>query len=183
MERALAIDEKVYGRDHPELAADMSNLAGLLEAQVRALRVARPTVAQGEHDEAEPLYVRSLEIRKNALGGNHPDVAQSLRDLALLLWRTGRSQEAIPLQEKAIAIRKRRGETAVVAKYEDELAKLQAGEASPYRESQFTSAVSSSRRLPRRRSSTFTSRLRTILRGDRITTAYSALPDVSFDEE
>jgi len=33
--QALAIDEKVYGKDHPEVATDMNNLAHLYEAQVR----------------------------------------------------------------------------------------------------------------------------------------------------
>jgi len=36
MEAAIAIDEKVYGRNHPELATDLNNLAGLLESQVRS---------------------------------------------------------------------------------------------------------------------------------------------------
>ena len=36
--RALAIDEKVCGLDHPKVAADLGNLAQLLKAQVRAFR-------------------------------------------------------------------------------------------------------------------------------------------------
>lgn len=38
-ERALAIDEKVYGKTHPQVAFDVTNLAALLEAQVRAMAV------------------------------------------------------------------------------------------------------------------------------------------------
>ena len=37
-QRALAIDEKVLGPDHPDVAADLNNRAGLLESQVRATR-------------------------------------------------------------------------------------------------------------------------------------------------
>ena len=33
--RSLAIDEKVYGPDHPSVATDLNNWALLLEAQVR----------------------------------------------------------------------------------------------------------------------------------------------------
>ena len=33
--QALAIDEKVYGKDHPDVAIDLNNLAGLYKAQVR----------------------------------------------------------------------------------------------------------------------------------------------------
>ena len=56
--------------------------------------------SQGRYAEAEPLYqrtvnnltsctetklaTRSLTIRENALGPNHPEVAQSLNNLALL---------------------------------------------------------------------------------------------------
>lgn len=36
--RSLAINENVYGPDHPEVATDLINWAGLLESQVRAIR-------------------------------------------------------------------------------------------------------------------------------------------------
>lgn len=36
--RALAIDEKVYGRDHPEVATVLHNIAVLLDTQVRFKR-------------------------------------------------------------------------------------------------------------------------------------------------
>ena len=35
--RSLAIDEKIYGPDHPEVATDLNNWAGLLHRQVRAV--------------------------------------------------------------------------------------------------------------------------------------------------
>lgn len=40
---------------------------------------------QGKFDEAGPLYERSLTIRVDALGPNHPDVAESLNNRAGLL--------------------------------------------------------------------------------------------------
>ena len=43
--------------------------------------------SQGNHDEAGRLYERSLGMLEKALGPGHPDVAQALHDLAVLLWR------------------------------------------------------------------------------------------------
>ena len=40
---------------------------------------------QGKLDEAEPLYQRSLAIREKTWGPDHPDVAKSLNNIALLL--------------------------------------------------------------------------------------------------
>lgn len=36
--RSLAIDEEVYGPDHPQVAQDLHNWAGLLRSQVRVFR-------------------------------------------------------------------------------------------------------------------------------------------------
>ena len=41
-------------------------------------------MAQGDYARAEPLYRQALEIRKKALGENHPDYAASLNNLATL---------------------------------------------------------------------------------------------------
>lgn len=46
-----------------------------------------PAGLQGKYDEAGPLYRRSLAIRENALGPDHPDVGQSLNNLALLMGK------------------------------------------------------------------------------------------------
>ena len=70
-ERSLAIDEKVLGPAHPDVATSLNNLAGLYQAQ-------------GKYAEAEPLYRRSLAIREKVLGPDHPDVAVSLNNLASL---------------------------------------------------------------------------------------------------
>ncbi|MEN1682131.1 MAG: tetratricopeptide repeat protein, partial [Planctomycetota bacterium] len=45
--------------------------------------------AQGHYDEAEPLHQQSLEIRREQLGDRHPDVAQSLNNLAVLYREQG----------------------------------------------------------------------------------------------
>ena len=60
--RSLAIWEKQLGRDHPDVATSLNNLADLYQAM-------------GRYAEAEPLYRRSLAIREKQLGRDHPDVA------------------------------------------------------------------------------------------------------------
>jgi tetratricopeptide (TPR) repeat protein len=57
--RAIEIDEKALGKDHPEVAAHYNNLALLLEYQ-------------GKYAEAEPLYRRAMEIVQTKLGLDHP---------------------------------------------------------------------------------------------------------------
>ena len=47
--------------------------------------------AQGKLAEAEPYYQRSLAIREKSLGPDHPDVAESLNNLAQLLQVHGLS--------------------------------------------------------------------------------------------
>jgi Flp pilus assembly protein TadD len=60
---------------------------------------------QGQYAQAEPLFRRSLAIREKVLGPNHPDVATSLENLALLCRLTRRIAEAEKLEERAAKIR------------------------------------------------------------------------------
>jgi tetratricopeptide (TPR) repeat protein len=89
--RALAIDEKALGPDHPDVATDLNNLAALL-------------YAKGDYAGDEQLNRRALAIDEKALGPDHPDVARDLNDLALLLWTTGDYAGAEPLYRHALAI-------------------------------------------------------------------------------
>src|SRR5271166_4290232 len=89
--RALAIEETSFGPDHPEVATDLNNLAGLLQATNRLA-------------EAEPLYRRALAIDEASFGPDHPEVATDLNNLALLLRATNRLAEAEPLYRRALAI-------------------------------------------------------------------------------
>src|SRR3972149_4631639 len=63
-EEAVKVAEKTFGKDHPNTATSLNNLAKLY-------------YAQGKYDEAEPRYKQALLIREKALGKDHPDVAQS----------------------------------------------------------------------------------------------------------
>jgi len=71
MRRALAIDEKSFGKGHPAVARDLNNLAELL----------RDTNRQGE---ARPMYERALQILEKSLGADHPDTQTVRRNLESL---------------------------------------------------------------------------------------------------
>jgi class 3 adenylate cyclase/Tfp pilus assembly protein PilF len=134
--RALAIQEKVLGPEHPDLAKSLSNLAiafwhqghyaeseshtarslAILE---KALGPEHPRVAgalndlavvcqeQARHVEAESLHTRALAIRERAFGPDHPNVAFSLNNLANLYAGQERFAEAEPLHARALAIREK----------------------------------------------------------------------------
>jgi len=61
----------------------------------------------GKYDEARPLAERALEIREQALGPEHPDVAASLNGLAILHRNQGNYTKAEPLFQRALAIREK----------------------------------------------------------------------------
>lgn len=69
----------------------MNNLAGLYDSQ-------------GRYNEAEPLYLQSLDIWKCQLGNDHPHVATNLNNLALLYESQGKYSEAENLAKQALVI-------------------------------------------------------------------------------
>ena len=89
--RAIAIQEKVLGPEHPDLATSLNNLAEL-------------SLIQWHYREAEALHKRALAIREKALGPDHPLTAASLTNLARLYSLTRRPEMAEPLLARAVAI-------------------------------------------------------------------------------
>jgi tetratricopeptide (TPR) repeat protein len=71
--RALAIDEKALGPEHPAVAIRLSNLATLYNDQ-------------GRYAEAEPLYKRALAISEKVFGPEHLDVAKAHASNATKEW-------------------------------------------------------------------------------------------------
>jgi tetratricopeptide (TPR) repeat protein len=59
---------------------------------------------QGNYSGVEPLYLQSLAVREQQLGADHPDVANSLNNLAYLYQVQGRYGEAEPLLLRALQI-------------------------------------------------------------------------------
>ena len=94
LRRALAIQEKTLGPEHPETATSLNNLAYLLEST-------------GDYAAAEPLCRRALAVREQVLGPEHPDSATSCSDLAGLLADKGDYAAAEPLCRRALAISER----------------------------------------------------------------------------
>lgn len=134
--RALALRERAFGRDRPEIAVPLGGLAliyhrqgkhaaaelaykEVLAIKERSLTPGHPELVvalsnladlyldRGQYAEAEPLYKRSLAIRERALGMGHPAVADSLKSLVGLYDRQGRSDKASPLYWRALAIHER----------------------------------------------------------------------------
>ncbi|MEM7350103.1 MAG: serine/threonine-protein kinase [Acidobacteriota bacterium] len=136
--RALAILEKLLGPEHPQVAIVLHNYADLLSNQAAfdaaeplyhrsrailevALGPEHPNVAtslhslgdlylaRGDFDRAEATHRKSLAIREKILGPDHPLVGQALIGHAKALRQLGRVRQAEGLEERAAAIRARRG--------------------------------------------------------------------------
>jgi len=76
-----------------------------------------------DYEQAEPLYKQALEIRKVALGEQHPDYALSLNNMAALYAKLGRFDQSLPLYQQALTItRKNLESTAYVLSERQQLA-------------------------------------------------------------
>ena len=136
-QRALKIDEKALGPDHPDTATALNNLAELyrvhgrlrqgrtalsarLKIREKALGPDHPDTAtspqqsgascidsMGDYAKAEPLFQRALKIREKALGPDHPDTATGLNNLAELYRSMGDYAKAEPLFQRALKIREK----------------------------------------------------------------------------
>lgn len=62
-------------------------------------------MAEDRYSEAERLYARALAIREEALGSEHPELATSLENYAVLLRQTARADDADRMEARAKAIR------------------------------------------------------------------------------
>jgi serine/threonine protein kinase len=89
-ERALEIDRRMLGDDHPRVAYRLTNLA---------------IVAQnmGDLKRAEALYVDAIRRQERAYGDRHPETSITKGNYGLLLQREGRLAEAEPLLRNALA--------------------------------------------------------------------------------
>lgn len=132
LREALAIQERLYGRDQPEMIPLLRELSWVLCGQRRlddAEGAARRAVSVGEvselrprerarslellaliHaqqdrlEEAEAELRRSLALREEALGPRHPEVALSMARLGSLLRQRGRLRPAELYLERARAV-------------------------------------------------------------------------------
>ena len=89
--RALELNERDLGPEHPNVAISLNNLA-------EALRLS------GKNEEAESLFRRALRIDERVLGPQSPTVATVVNNLAKVLRDTNRRAEAQSLFNRALSI-------------------------------------------------------------------------------
>ena len=90
--RGRLIMEKAFGPRHPYVALALTNLAELERRK-------------GKYVEAEALHRSALEIQREAWPAAHPDTAQTLHDLGLLMAEQRRFLEAASFFEPSAAMR------------------------------------------------------------------------------
>jgi eukaryotic-like serine/threonine-protein kinase len=91
-ERALDVDRRILGDDHPRVAMHLQNLA---------------VVAQnmGDLARAEALYRDVIRRQQRAYGDRHPETVVPKGNYGLLLQREGRLAEAEPLLREVVSMR------------------------------------------------------------------------------
>ena len=91
LKRALAIGEKTYGSDHPEVATIVNNLGLVLQAL-------------GDLQGAKANYERALKIDEKFYGSDHPEVATIVNNLGSVLKDLGDLPGAKANYERALKI-------------------------------------------------------------------------------
>jgi DNA-binding SARP family transcriptional activator/tetratricopeptide (TPR) repeat protein len=91
LERALAIDERALGPEHPDVASDLSNLSLVLWNL-------------GDLTGARAALERALAIDERDLGPDHPYISIDLNNLGLVLKALGDLAGARAAFERALAI-------------------------------------------------------------------------------
>ncbi|KAF0720776.1 Aste57867_55 [Aphanomyces stellatus] len=88
---AKAMRERVLGSQHPDYATSLNNLGNFYKSalqmgsQKEESKFGWGGVLHKTEDDVKELYMTSLAIREDQLGKDHPQVAQSLNNLALFL--------------------------------------------------------------------------------------------------
>ncbi|HEV7611903.1 MAG TPA: serine/threonine-protein kinase [Steroidobacteraceae bacterium] len=90
-ERALEIDRRILGDDHPGVAMRLNNLAAVAQNV-------------GDLKRAETLYRDAIHRDERAYGALHPETGAARGNYGLLLQREGRLAEAEPLLREALSV-------------------------------------------------------------------------------
>jgi len=91
---ALEIQERVFGREHPDTLFSMNGLGALF-------------MTIGQYDRAALLFRETLRIRRRVLGDDHPETLNSKRNLAALYEEQGRYDDAESLFREVVDDRRR----------------------------------------------------------------------------
>jgi tetratricopeptide (TPR) repeat protein len=92
--KALAIFEKVLGKDHPGTAVSYDNIALVYHRQ-------------GDYPEALKWLQKALAIQEKVLGKEHPDTASSGNNIAFVYASQGNYPEALAWHRKALAVKEK----------------------------------------------------------------------------
>ena len=96
--QALEDLEKTSGRDHPDVATMLNILAlGIYSFLELSINIFHNLVYrdQSKWREAANLLNDALAIRERTLGANHPAVAATLNNLAVLYGKRGKVKQSI----------------------------------------------------------------------------------------
>lgn len=93
-EQALAIHERVLGREHRDNITPINNLADLYKTT-------------GQYNKALSLYQRVRVISEKAYGAEHEDTVPSLNNLANVYEVLGQYDQALQVYQRALAIREK----------------------------------------------------------------------------
>ncbi len=90
IEHALALRERVVGKEHADIALLLSNLASCYS---------------NAHDpRARDTFDRALALRQKLFGKNNPLLAPTLNNYGMMLMRAGDANAALPYIERALAL-------------------------------------------------------------------------------
>jgi serine/threonine protein kinase/Flp pilus assembly protein TadD len=101
---ALVIRKKLFGENHPEVVASLQNRTLLL---IRQASPPHGIALQTKLSEAELCARNALVTCTNTFGGEHPETAASLHNLAQVLREQGRWADAEMMYRDALAMRRR----------------------------------------------------------------------------
>jgi len=93
-QEALAIQEKVLGKEHPDYANSLHSL-GILYREM------------ANYEKAEIFLLEALTIREKVLGKEHPEYAVNLHNLGILYREMRNFEKAEPLWQEALAIQEK----------------------------------------------------------------------------
>jgi tetratricopeptide (TPR) repeat protein len=89
--RALAIREKVFGTEHPDVATSYNNIGNIY-------------YSQGDYEKAQEYLKKALAIFEKVLGTEHPNVAQLYNNIGFIYRSQGNYRKALEYYKKTLAI-------------------------------------------------------------------------------
>ncbi|MEM9454812.1 MAG: serine/threonine-protein kinase [Myxococcota bacterium] len=104
IEQARHLEGKTWAR-HAVVAIEHASDPQELMESSRLKNLGLVYRSMGKYDEAESLLEEALAIQQEALGSEHPHVAETLSDLGTAYILTGQHEEARATLERALAIR------------------------------------------------------------------------------